>query len=234
MSSSQQLQEENNLPPNLSTASSPTDNNDEEMTTPTMELESPTLSNHSSTLMPAPSEEIPYFPEKYPGKLCVFCNLGERSQLGQGEMLRLEVCNTSTDVNGDIDKNSSVSGNQSAKNLKNASTIPQQLANNKRQKGLNKCKNPVNTTEYVDEFDKIGHSEKFEFSVLVENNLYYYVHRSCAMWSFGIVRESNGTLSNVLQVAQQSLVRKCSFCNRFGASLVCKVKDFVFFCFSMD
>lgn len=29
--------------------------------------------------------------ETWPGKVCSFCNLGERSQLGQGEMLRLEV-----------------------------------------------------------------------------------------------------------------------------------------------
>ena len=29
--------------------------------------------------------------ETWPGKVCAFCNLGERSQLGQGEMLRLEV-----------------------------------------------------------------------------------------------------------------------------------------------
>merc|ERR1711911_230177 len=27
----------------------------------------------------------------WPGKVCAFCNLGARSQLGQGEMLRLEV-----------------------------------------------------------------------------------------------------------------------------------------------
>ena len=29
----------------------------------------------------------------WPGKVCAFCNLSERSQLGQGEMLRLEVGN---------------------------------------------------------------------------------------------------------------------------------------------
>lgn len=135
-------------------------------------------------------------------------------------MLRLEVCDVSSDVNGDANSKNSVIGGGS-KNLKNLSTLPQQFAN-KRQKGLNKCKNPVNTTEYVDELDKIGHSEKMEFSLLVDN-LYYYVHRSCAMWSFGTIREANGTLSNVLQVVQQSLSRNCSFCNRYGASLSCKV-----------
>lgn len=33
-------------------------------------------------------DEPPYFTEHWPGKVCAFCNLGERSQLGQGDMLR--------------------------------------------------------------------------------------------------------------------------------------------------
>lgn len=33
-------------------------------------------------------EDPPYFPEHWPGKVCALCNLGERSQLGQGELLR--------------------------------------------------------------------------------------------------------------------------------------------------
>lgn len=36
-------------------------------------------------------EEVSLFPEVWPGKVCVFCNLGERSMLGQGELLRLEI-----------------------------------------------------------------------------------------------------------------------------------------------
>lgn len=34
-------------------------------------------------------DDMPYAPENWPGKVCAFCNLGERSQLGQGEFLRL-------------------------------------------------------------------------------------------------------------------------------------------------
>lgn len=33
-------------------------------------------------------DEPPYFREHWPGKVCAFCNLGEKSQLGQGDMLR--------------------------------------------------------------------------------------------------------------------------------------------------
>ena len=39
----------------------------------------------------AAMDELELIEETWPGKVCAFCNLGERSQLGQGEMLRLEV-----------------------------------------------------------------------------------------------------------------------------------------------
>ena len=102
--------------------------------TPTAELEiDPAL------LMPAP-EEPPYFLEKWPGKLCILCNLPERSQLGQGEMLRIQAKgefenmrlasptdekNLSSESAGDISPKGSASGI---------------LSGNRRQKGLNKCK----------------------------------------------------------------------------------------------
>lgn len=213
---------------------------DELSVTPTMEID---LINNPSLLMPAPGgsqqnniiyggvDDPPYFPEKFGGKLCAFCNLGERSQLGQGEMLRLEV----TDEDGEL--NSSGSGSSLndedsksddlSKLLRhptgsNSTTLLQQQLN-RRQKGLNKCKNPVNTTEYVDELEKIGHQETMEFNMLTENG-FYYVHRACAMWSFGVERDPvSDALSNVAPVLKQSLSKKCSFCNHYGASSTCKL-----------
>jgi len=78
------------------------------------------------------------------------------------------------------------------------------------------------TTEYVDELEKVGYTELIEFTALHDSN-YFYVHRSCAMWSVGVIRESNGAISNVGPVIIQSLLRKCIFCTRYGASMVCKV-----------
>lgn len=46
----------------------------------------------------AGSLEEPFFPETYPAKLCVLCNLGERSQLGQGEMLKVGVNDEPMDI----------------------------------------------------------------------------------------------------------------------------------------
>lgn len=208
---------------------------DELSLTPTMEID---LINNPSLLMPAPlgsqqsNDEPPYFPEKFGGKLCAFCNLGERSQLGQGEMLRLEVTDEDSSSTDPNTSNSSLNDEDSksddlSKLLRNptgantTTLLQQQL--NRRQKGLNKCKNPVNTTEYVDELEKIGHQEVIEFNMLTENG-FYYVHRACAMWSFGVERDPvSDALSNVAQVLKLSLSKKCSFCNHFGASASCKI-----------
>lgn len=86
-----------------------------------------------------PPDEPPYFPEKYPGKLCVLCCLGERSQLGQGEMLRIEVTDSESDI---ASMNSSLEDRQSAslQDDKNQRGLTGPQLSNRRQKGLNKCK----------------------------------------------------------------------------------------------
>lgn len=78
------------------------------------------------------------------------------------------------------------------------------------------------TSEYVDELEKIGHPEPIEFSALLENG-FFFVHRTCALWSMGITRDISGTLGNVDEVVSQSINRKCSFCNRYGANMACKM-----------
>jgi PHD-like zinc-binding domain len=229
----------------ISASQSPEENSSISIsTTPTMELE---FVSNASLLMPAPggvNEDPPYFPEKY-GKLCAFCNLGERSQLGQGEMLRLEL--TADEIKSSekstfgstssektcTDEDSKNGNDEINKILKNntGGGLLQQL--NRRQKGLNKCKNPIQTSEYVDELEKIGHHELVDLNLLVENG-FFYVHRLCAMWSFGVVRDPvDDTLSSVSSVLQRSLSRKCSFCSHYGASAVCKMtcqKTFHFPC----
>jgi hypothetical protein len=222
----------------ISASQSPEENSSISIpTTPTMELEA---LNNASLLMPAPGgsiDEPPYFPERY-GKLCAFCNLGERSQLGQGEMLRLQLTeeelknsgsgennfNTSSSSEPSVIDEDSKNGNDDSNKLcKSNVGVGGLLQLNRRQKGLNKCKNPIQTSEYVDELEKIGHLDPTDLSFLTENG-YFYVHRLCAMWSMGVIKDPvNDTLSGVSSVLQQSLNRKCSHCNRYGASASCKM-----------
>lgn len=227
----------------MSASQSPEENSSISISTTPTEMELDSV-NNASLLMPAPGgllDETPLIPEKY-GKLCAFCNLGERSQLGQGEMLRLKMgdkelkeleSSSSSSSNGDgeqgnlsseIDDAKNGNDSESSKNSKVSSvsiSLQQQL--NKRQKGLNKCKNPVQNVEYVDELEKIGHLEPSDMGAIIDNG-YFYVHRLCAMWSCGVVRDPvNETLSGVSTILKQSLSRKCLYCNHFGASATCKM-----------
>lgn len=88
-----------------------------------------------------PPEELPFFPEKWPGKLCALCCLGERSQLGQGEMLRIKVSDNEPKSIVPLAPilDSSPMLQEEEKNQRSALNAQTQLSN-RRQKGLNKCK----------------------------------------------------------------------------------------------
>uniref|UniRef100_A0A182S9N7 PHD domain-containing protein n=1 Tax=Anopheles maculatus TaxID=74869 RepID=A0A182S9N7_9DIPT len=191
--------------------------------TPTGELDT----DPASLLMPAP-DDMPYFPEKYPGKLCILCNLGERSQLGQGEMLRIEMTLAADQIASALsqEEKAQTAGPGDSfgdKSPRTGSLLgPPHLGSSKRQKGSNKCKNPIPNAEYTDELEKIGHLEVLDSSI--SDGGYFYIHRCCALWSYGVGRDPvSGTLSNLEVVVVQSLSRRCHFCTHFGASLSCKM-----------
>lgn len=99
---------------------------------------SSSITNNANDKIMQPPEEPPYFPEKWPGKVCALCCLGERSQLGQGEMLRIEAKDSEakiTSMNASLEMSQTAQGeDKSPRSL----TAPQ--LSNRRQKGLNKCK----------------------------------------------------------------------------------------------
>lgn len=99
---------------------------------------SSSITNNGNDKIMQPPEEPPYFPEKWPGKVCALCCLGERSQLGQGEMLRIEAKDSEakiTSMNASLEMSQTAQGeDKSPRSL----TAPQ--LSNRRQKGLNKCK----------------------------------------------------------------------------------------------
>lgn len=78
------------------------------------------------------------------------------------------------------------------------------------------------TSEYVDELEKVGHPEALEL-VQLHDCGYIYIHRSCAMWSIGVIRDPSGTFDNIPAAVSLSLTRKCTYCNKFGASMSCKM-----------
>lgn len=137
------------------------------------------------------SEEPPYCSENWPGKVCSVCNLSERSQLGQGSLLRMscpdgfipkriepEVCGA-TEPERDTGERSPRSGPV-------AVTC-------RRQKSFNKCRNPSLTNEYIDELTLIGYVDEPDVNSVFENDSTFYIHQSCAMWSSGVVKNGKNT-----------------------------------------
>lgn len=58
---------------------------------------------------------------------------------------------------------------------------------------------------------------------LLDDDGYYYIHRSCASWTFDVTRNADGTFTGLQTAIAQSLNSKCAFCSRYGASLNCKM-----------
>ncbi|CAH1176242.1 unnamed protein product [Phaedon cochleariae] len=166
------------------------------------------------------AEELPYFPEHWTGKVCAFCNLSERSQLGQGEMLRLNCPEDFAPLKVAAEQTLRKALQMADRDSGDKS--PRGPVTCRRQKSFNKCRHPTNS-EYVDELTIIGYNEVPDVSLIFDPNGQFYVHRSCALWSCGVTRADNSALLNVAQVALQSTSKKCSFCNHFGASVTCNM-----------
>ncbi|CAG9132016.1 unnamed protein product [Plutella xylostella] len=199
--------------------------------------------------MPAP-EEPPYFPEKWPGKLCALCNLGERSQLGQGEMRQfgcnigeLDGSSTPSASGGTTPTNATPTSAPSTPLLPGLVSPPPELVDpnqnplamplSRRQKGFNKCKTPLYNMEHTDELSIIGHVDIVEMIAVVSNRT-FYVHRFCLEFSPPF-QDQVAAISNseeereqleearVKGVVTNALQKKCAFCLRHGASIPCKM-----------
>ncbi|XP_062135907.1 histone-lysine N-methyltransferase 2C [Drosophila sulfurigaster albostrigata] len=149
-------------------------------------------------------DELPYFPEKYPGKVCCLCNLGERSALGQGVMFQLKV---PTDFK---EKNTPYLSNDTEK----------------EQNMLRKLKwlksKTVCNGESQYELDKIGYSDIVNASLFLDDE-FVYVHRMCIMWSMRKMQVSDTEIFQFLSQLSEFLEQKCSFCGQYGASITCKM-----------
>ncbi|XP_076251798.1 uncharacterized protein LOC143191021 isoform X3 [Rhynchophorus ferrugineus] len=174
--------------------------------------------------IPAASEENPYGPETWPGKVCAFCNLGERSQLGQGEMLRLN-CPEGFTPQRILTNEPNNQIPPQAPEKDSGDKSPRGPVTCRRMKNFSKARNMTSTNEHIDELSIIGYTEPPSISILYEPTGQFYVHRNCALWSNGVSRTEHQALENVGPVVLKSSSTKCSLCNHYGASLTCKVEN---------
>ncbi|XP_075232135.1 uncharacterized protein LOC142330615 [Lycorma delicatula] len=166
----------------------------------------------------------PLFQEQWPGKVCALCNLSERSQLGQGELMRLSCPEGFTPERKD--PLGTLSSDHLPEENIGPDKSPRALANTavtyRRQKSLAKCRHPsTNGQEPVDELSVVGYAEEPDLSSVFETTGHYYVHEHCAVWSLGVSRPTDLDLQNVGEIIVKATSRRCAYCCRFGASAAC-------------
>ncbi|EDW74778.1 uncharacterized protein Dwil_GK15714 [Drosophila willistoni] len=144
------------------------------------------------------NDDLPYFTEKFPGKVCCLCNLGEKSALGQGVIVQLTV--------------------------KSDFKHPDRENNEERKFNYGTRQQPtsVSTGECNYELDKIGHSEIVHPSAFHEDG-FVYVHRMCLMWSLRKTQITETDVNQFLTLMGEVLEQKCVFCSQYGASINCKM-----------
>ena len=183
----------------------------------------------------------PEFEEVWPGKVCAFCNLGERSQLGCGEMLRLEVSSDFETMRQSYQPPSLVDQtNKPSPSMElqaNGIGLDRSGLLDKSNKGAPQIKKPrlsfkgrrsssfdtINTcSELQEELNMVGYSEEPDLLSVIEPCGYLYAHQSCAAWSKGVVT-SSGTMTGVDAAVLRAISQRCHMCGSYGASLPCSM-----------
>ncbi|ALC42621.1 Lpt [Drosophila busckii] len=149
-------------------------------------------------------DELPYFPEKYPGKACCLCNLGERSALGQGTMLQLKVPTNFIEQHPTFP---TVSTDKELELYRKLSTATRSKTGN---------------VENTYELNRIGFAEMLNAAVFIDDG-FVYVHQMCIMWSLRKVQVTDLEVAQLLSNLPEFLEQKCSFCGQHGASVTCKM-----------
>lgn len=180
-------------------------------------------------------DELELIEETWPGKVCAFCNLGERSQLGQGEMLRLEVGQDFEAVRqnpaNSQERLASLAANAGVKGAAAAAASAASSAGGKKPRLTIKGRRSSSfdaaqfCSELQEELNAVGYADEPDLLGIVEPCGYFYAHRTCATWSKGVT-VSDGLGSLEVTGVDAALIRaaslRCHLCGSFGASLSCQ------------
>ena len=111
-------------------------------------------------------EEDLLYTERFPGRKCAFCNLSERSTLGQGDILRLKV-SEKVDFTALEKKRKLALESEGSDPLSDKS--PKGSLNSARRKGSRKLTSG-DQSEPIDELENIGYIEEPDINLLFETS----------------------------------------------------------------
>nr|XP_045609496.1 histone-lysine N-methyltransferase 2C-like isoform X5 [Procambarus clarkii] len=160
----------------------------------------------------------PTYQDKWPGRVCGLCCLGEQSQLGQGELIRHDPTAGYT-LPEKIMSPSENTANESPSSKK-LKTNPSSL----KEKGKSPRKQVGEALpEPVDEISLVGHLEQPSIAMLFEPTGHCFAHYMCALWSSTVELINDDTVSSVDRAVVAGASQRCVHCKKFGATLPCKV-----------
>ena len=129
------------------------------------------LSSSGSMQVDSFEEEDLLYTERFPGKKCAFCNLSERSTLGQGDILRLKV-SEKVDFTALEKKRKLALEADGGDPLSDKS--PKGSLNAARRKGSRKVTSSGDQSEAIDELENIGYTEEPDMNLLFETSGSFY------------------------------------------------------------
>ncbi|XP_067143136.1 histone-lysine N-methyltransferase 2C-like isoform X4 [Centruroides vittatus] len=174
--------------------------------------------------------------EQWPGKVCAFCNLGENSCLGQGELTRFEPSPGFNPFKKDIKsrRESSESDSGTPQIERSPKVLPLRRQKSSTKFGRERGKMHRRSSLYglndlfriqpgpMDELEVVGFPEEPDPSAIFESTGHVFAHHCCAVWSEDVSQTEEYTLTNVDVAASHGLSQRCSNCRRYGATIRCR------------
>ncbi|KAK6183545.1 hypothetical protein SNE40_011007 [Patella caerulea] len=183
-----------------------------------------------------------------PIHICAFCACGEKSLLGQGRIIQFEPtdgydvfanilpkANRSVLEYDEKGREKSPKQHLTWRRMRGPPKGCRERSRSPRQLSLGGEDDP-NSCHVIDELSQVGFTEDVELGHVFEPTGHVWAHQCCARWSLGVRRnEDAGSLSlgvrrgddgtSLLFIDKavfDGLTRKCNYCNRYGASLLCR------------
>lgn len=166
-----------------------------------------------------------------PDILCALCCCGEKSLLGQGELLRFDptpgfnVWKKPQKMRRSGDDALYNPNERSPKHL--TWRRPRGPPRNQR----DRSKSPRRSNpDYIDgeghipgidELSMVGHSDEPDLQQIFEHTGHTTAHHCCAAWSDGVCQNENFQLLNVDKAIFNGTLQRCSYCRRLGATINC-------------
>ena len=166
-----------------------------------------------------------FYTEAYPNKLCAFCNLSEKSFLGQGDMVKYSI-NENT-LKEFVEKKNKKEGGERDESPSERSKSPNTLSQRRKMRKFTSG----DTNEPVDELEVIGYQDEVDVSLVFETGGVFYAHFNCALWSAGVTKaqadsSKEGAAAPILKFVSEAVLKgigtRCAACKHYGATVPCK------------